>query len=69
MPTLIRFLLVNAAGGFCAGLAVGCAFIQSGGLSPSASAEPLAIILVLWSFGSGFALAAVATGLALLPYE
>lgn len=69
MPMLIRFLLVTAAGGFCAGLSVGCAFMQSGALVGSVGEYPLAIALVLWSFGSGFALAAVGTGLALLPYD
>ncbi len=69
MPKLIRFLLLNAAGGFSAGLGVGCAFVQATALSDSAGTDPLAIMLVLWGFGSSFALGAVATGLALLPYD
>lgn len=69
MPMLIRFLLVTAAGGFCVGLSVGCAFMQSGALAGSAGEDPLAIMLVLWSFGSCFAIGAVGTGLALLPYD
>jgi hypothetical protein len=43
--------------------------MQSGALAGSAAKDTLAIALVLWSFGSCFAIGAVGTGLALLPYD
>lgn len=69
MSKLVQFLLINTAGGFCVGLAAGCAFIASGSVAPSLDQSLLASVLVLWGFGSSFALGAVATGLALLPYD
>lgn len=69
MTPLIRFLLVNLAGGFALGLVAGLGFIQSGGSAELLRDQPLATAMLLWSFGASFGMGAIGTGLALLPYE
>jgi hypothetical protein len=69
MTPLLRFLLVNFAGGFVLGLATGCAYVV---LSMDASLfvqEPLTAAMVLWGFAATFAVGAVGTGLGMLPYD
>lgn len=69
MAPLMRFLLVNFAGGFALGLAAGfvCVILYSG--LGFLLHEPLAAAMMLWGFAATFAVGAVGTGLALLPYE
>lgn len=69
MAPLMRFLLVNFAGGFALGLATGvvCAVLYGG--VDFLLHEPLAAAMMLWGFAATFAAGAVGTGLALLPYE
>lgn len=69
MAPLMRFLLVNFAGGFGLGLAAGfvCVILYSG--PDFLLHEPLAAATMLWGFAATFAVSAVGTGLALLPYE
>jgi len=69
MTSLVRFLLVNAGGGFAIGLATGAAFLMLHVESGLFAGQPLAMAMTLWAFGSSFAAGAVATGLALLPYR
>jgi len=69
MAPLMRFLLVNFAGGFALGLGTGFVFvILYSGLDFLAN-EPLAAAMMMWGFAATFAVGAVGTGLALLPYE
>lgn len=67
MAPLIRFLLVNLAGGFAIGTAAGLAFMQSNGEIDLIVREPLAAAMMLWAFAASFGMGAVGTGLALLP--
>lgn len=69
MTRLVRFLLVNLAGGFALGLAAGFAFMQSGDNADIFVQQPLAAIMLLWGFGASFAMGAIGTGLALLQGE
>lgn len=69
MTPLIRFLLVNLAGGFAIGAVAGFAFMQSNGEADLFAREPLAAAMLLWGFGASFGMGAVGTGLALLPYR
>lgn len=69
MTPLIRFLLVNMAGGFAIGLVAGFAFMHSNGDGELLFRQPLAAVMMLWGFGASFGMGAVGTGLALLPSE
>lgn len=69
MTSLVRFLIVNLAGGFVLGLATGCAYVVLNMDAAFFVHEPLAAALVLWGFAATFAIGAVGTGLALLPYD
>lgn len=69
MTPLVRFLLINLAGGAAIGLLAGCGFIRSGASAELFTDEPLATAMLLWSFAVSFAMGAIGTGLALLPYE
>lgn len=69
MTRLIRFLLVNMAGGFVIGLVAGLAFMQSNGDTDLLFRQPLAAAMLLWGFAASFGMGAIGTGLALLPYE
>lgn len=69
MSPLFQFLLINLAGGAAIGLATGFAFIQSGAGGGLFDDQPLATAMLLWSFVASFAMGAIGTGLALLPYE
>lgn len=69
MTPLVRFLLVNTAGGFAIGLLAGLAFMQSNEEIDLIGGQPLAAAMTLWAFAASFAMGAVGTGLALLPYE
>ena len=69
MAPLIRFLLVNLAGGFAIGLVTGLGFMQSSGDVDLLLRQPLAAALLLWGFASSFAIGAIGTGLALFSYE
>jgi hypothetical protein len=66
MDPLIRFLIVNAAGGFFFGLLAGVAFIVSIGMAGLFLAEPIGAGMILWAFSASFAMAAIGTGLAML---
>lgn len=69
MAPMMRFLLVNFAGGFVLGLVAGftCVILYNG--LGFLLHEPLAAAMMLWGFAATFAVGAVGTGLALLPYE
>jgi len=69
MAPLMRFLLVNFAGGFGLGLAAGfvCGILTNG--PDFFLHEPLAAAMMLWGFAATLAAGAVGSGLALLPYE
>lgn len=69
MAPMMRFLLVNFAGGFALGLGTGfaCVILYNG--PGFLLHEPLAAAMMLWGFAATFAVGAVGTGLALLPYE
>ena len=69
MTPLIRFLLVNLAGGFAIGLVTGLAFIQSDGSAGLLMDQPLAAAMLLWAFGASFGMGAIGTGLSLLARE
>lgn len=69
MTPLVRFLLVNVAGGFAIGLAAGLAVMHSNGETGLILDQPLAAAMTLWAFAASFAMGAVGTGLAMLPYE
>lgn len=69
MTPLVRFLLVNMAGGFAIGLVAGLAFIQSNAETGLFADQPLAAAMMLWAFAASFGMGAVGTGLALLPYD
>lgn len=69
MTPFFRFLLVNLGGGFAIGLTAGAAFLHSGGDAGLSAGEPLAAAMVLWSFAASFAMGAIGTALALLPYQ
>ncbi len=66
MPSLIRFLLVNAAAGFGLGFVVGCAFVQARHGLDFFVAKPLASAMIIWSFGAGFAMGMIGSALALI---
>lgn len=61
--TLIRFLLLNAIGGFMLGLVAGIAFIQAQMGLDLLIREPLAAGMLLWGFGASIAMGAIGTGL------
>lgn len=65
MPELLKFLLINALGGFSIGIAAGiaCIAFQDSGFLAN---QPLEAVLVLWAFGASFTLGAIGTGLAFL---
>lgn len=64
MTPLVRFLLLNLAGGFAIGILAGLIFIH---LSIELFMyQPIAIFLLLWSFGASFGVGAVGNGLAFL---
>lgn len=69
MAPMMRFLLVNFAGGFAFGLLTGsvCVILYTG--LDVVLGEPLAAAMMLWGFAATFAVGAVGAGLALLPYE
>lgn len=69
MSSLVRFLLVNLAIGFAAGIVVGLGFLQSIGDLSLLVREPLAGGLILWGFASAIAMGAIGTALALMPTE
>lgn len=69
MTPLIRFLIVNLAGGFAIGVVVGVAFLRSNGIAEPFAGQPLATAMLLWSFGASFGMGAIGTALALLPRE
>ena len=69
MTPLVRFLALNLAGGFVLGLATGCAYVMLNMDAAFFMQEPLAAAMVLWGFAAIFAVGAVGTGLALLPYD
>lgn len=69
MTSLVRFLLVNVAGGFAIGLAAGLAVMYSNGETGLILDQPLASAMTLWAFAASFSMGAVGTGLAMLPYE
>lgn len=69
MTHLTRFLLVNFGGGFALGLATGFVWMALYGGAGLLAGEPLAAAMTLWGFAATFALGAVGTGLALLPYD
>lgn len=69
MTSLMRFLLINLAGGFLLGLGTGSAYVMLHMGLDLLFTEPLAAAMLLWGFAATFAVGAVGTGLALLPYE
>lgn len=69
MTPLIRFLLLNLAGGLMLGIVTGLAFLQASATATLLVDHPLAAGMVLWSFAASFGMGAIATGLALLPYD
>lgn len=69
MTPLMRFLLVNLAGGFVLGLGTGFAHLALFMGIELLFQELLAAAMLLWSFATVFAVGAVGTGLALLPYD
>lgn len=69
MTPLVRFLLVNLAGGFALGLLTGAAFIHMSADGDLILGDAIGTGLTLWSFAASFGLGAVGTGLALLPQE
>lgn len=69
MAPLIRFLLINLAGGFAIGLIAGLAFIQLHGSPGLFTDQPLAAAMLLWAFAASFGMGAIGTGLALRAYE
>lgn len=64
MTPLVRFLIVNLAGGFAIGLIAGFAFMQSQGSAGLFTDQPLAAAMMLWAFGASFGMGAIGTGLA-----
>lgn len=69
MTPLLRFLLINFAGGFALGLGTGLVWLRLHHGSELLTEEPLAAAMLLWSFAGPFATGAIGTGLALLPYD
>jgi hypothetical protein len=69
MPPLVRFLMVNFATGFLAGLTVGMGYIFTRNMDGLLTEQPLGAAMSLWAFAASFALGAICTGLALLPRE
>lgn len=69
MTPFFRFLLLNLGGGFAIGLMVGLAYLHSSGEAGLFATQPLAAAMVLWSFAASFAMGAIGTALALLPYQ
>jgi len=69
MPPLVRFLAINFATGFIAGLAVGMGYIFTRNMDGLLTEQPLGVAMILWAFAASFALGAICTGLALLPRE
>ncbi|TWH23870.1 MULTISPECIES: hypothetical protein [unclassified Aminobacter] len=69
MPPLVRFLAINFATGFIAGLTVGMGYIFTRNMDELLTEQPLGAAMILWAFAASFALGAICTGLALLPRE
>lgn len=69
MTPLVRFLLLNFAGGFVLGLAAGCAHVALNMDAGLFAREPLFAAMVVWGFAATIGLGAVGTGLAMLPYD
>jgi len=69
MPPLVRFLAINFATGFIAGLTVGMGYIFTRNMDGLLTEQPLGAAMILWAFAANFALGAICTGLALLPRE
>lgn len=69
MTPLFRFLGINLGGGFAIGLIAGVGFLQSGTSADLFDDQPLAIAMMLWSFGASFGMGALGTALALLAYQ
>lgn len=68
MTQLLRFLIINFAGGFVLGMGTGLVWLQIHHGSELLVDEPIAAGLILWSFAAPFAAGAIGTGLAFLPY-
>ena len=69
MNRISRFVLVNLATGMLVGVLVGAAYLHWIDEVDLLFREPLAAAMLLWSFAAVFAVGAVGTGLALLPYD
>lgn len=65
MDPLIRFLIINATGGFLLGLLAGAGFLVSKGMLGLFVTEPLGAGMILWAFASPFSMGAIGSGLAL----
>lgn len=69
MSPFLQFLFINALGGFIVGLFAGAGYILFCADVGLFEGQPLATAMLLWGFGASFAMGAVCTGLALLPYQ
>lgn len=61
MPPLIRLLLLHVAAGLTLGGMVAFGLVASAGMLTLFVDEPIAVLLLLWTFGASFSLGMIAT--------